>query len=66
MLGLADVYVVLSYYILVLSALGCVIYGTVFWNRGRDISETEILKEKSWMKEKLALDREVSGEENEG
>jgi hypothetical protein len=65
MLGFSGFSITLIYYLLVLSALVCIIYGAVNWNKGSDISEEEAQKKQTWMKEKLALDREVAGEGDE-
>ena len=63
MFGIPDISVSLAYLVLLLSAAGCVVYGVVFWNRGKDPSEREILQEQTWMNEERRLESEISGEE---
>lgn len=65
MFGIPDFTVALAYLTLILSALGCVAYGLFFWNRGDEASSEELKQEQSWMKEKLEIDTEISGEELE-
>ncbi|MFA5675608.1 MAG: symporter small accessory protein [Christensenellales bacterium] len=45
MLGMGDFPTFLVYALCVLSALACVIYGVVNWNKGADLSKPEVEKE---------------------
>lgn len=46
MLGMGDFTIFAAYALCVLSAVVCVVYGIVFWNRGVDKDEPEV--EKQW------------------
>ena len=46
MLGMGDFAIFAVYGLCILSAVVCVVYGFIFWNRGGDKEEPEI--EKQW------------------
>lgn len=46
MLGMGDFAIFAAYALCVLSAIVCVVYGIIFWNRGMDKEEPEV--EKQW------------------
>lgn len=47
MLGIPDFWIWSAYILCILSAIGCVVYGLVNWNKGGDNEQKQILKEKS-------------------
>lgn len=55
MLGLGDVSIFLAYILCIASALACVIYGIINWNKGAEKDE-EVQKDVQWEKE----DQEIS------
>lgn len=56
MLGIDDSYVLLAYLLCLLSALLCVIYGLVAWNRGEEaISEEDV----RWAEEEKEVEEEL-------
>lgn len=46
MLGMGDFAIFAAYGLCILSALICLVYGVIFWNRGADKEEPEV--EKQW------------------
>ena len=48
MLGLGDFWVSLIFVLTILSAVLCVVYGAMNWNKGGQLSETEANEEKKW------------------
>jgi hypothetical protein len=48
MLGLEDFWIVSAYVLCVASALGCLVYGIICWNKGGEIAEID---NGSWEKE---------------
>jgi hypothetical protein len=50
MLGLGDLSIFIVYCLCILSALACVIYGIIYWNKGADIDE-DLEKNKKWEEE---------------
>ena len=47
MLGLEGIAVPLGFILTILSALLCVVYGLLNWNKGY-VTEEELMKEKTW------------------
>lgn len=56
MLGIEDKYVAVVYLLCVASALLCVVYGLVNWNRGADKTKTEDV---SWAQEEKKIEDEL-------
>lgn len=50
MLGLSDPWIVSTYVLCILSALLCVIYGFLNWNKGADEERAQIIEEAAWEK----------------
>jgi hypothetical protein len=48
MLGLEDNSIFLAYILSIVSALGCLVYGIVNWNKEGDNEKQEIKEEKKW------------------
>jgi len=48
MLGLEDPWIILAYVLCILSALACVVYGVVNWNKGAENERIEISEEIRW------------------
>ena len=63
MIGIPDPSVLLAYLLVPGCTLLCVVYGIVNWNKEGEITEEEIIEEKTWLKEELEIDRDVSGED---
>jgi hypothetical protein len=59
MLGFSSVNIFLAYTLTILSAVACVVYGILNWNKGGDPDEKELNQEKQWMKEEQELDKEL-------
>ncbi len=55
MLGLTNFSVFLSYILVFLLALTCILYGIINWNKEGELSEEEILEEQTWLREELEL-----------
>ena len=56
MLGLGDTNVFLAYILTVLSAVLCVVYGIVNWNKGAGPTREEIKEEKEWAEEEKQIE----------
>ena len=61
MLGLGDFSVFAAYVLCVLSAVLCVVYGVVNWNKGGDVSAEVAAEEARWDIEEKKIDEELSG-----
>lgn len=61
MLGLGDFSVFAAYILCILSAVLCVVYGIVNWNKGRDIGPEMAAEEARWDAEEKKIDDELSG-----
>lgn len=48
MLGIKDPLIYLAYILSILSALLCVVYGILNWNKGAEKEEEEIAEEQTW------------------
>jgi hypothetical protein len=48
MFGLHDFWIVSAYVLCILSAVLCVVYGIVNWNKGADTESSEMAGEKQW------------------
>lgn len=63
MLGLGDFSVFAAYILCILSAVLCVIYGVVNWNRGdEEISTEKAAEEARWDAEEKKIEDELSGQ----
>ena len=50
MLGIKDPWILTAYLLCFLSALACIIYGIINWNKGAENEEKEISEEENWEK----------------
>ncbi len=55
MLGMGDFSIFLAYVLCIASALACVVYGIVKWNKGAE-TESELKKDVNWEEE----DKEIT------
>lgn len=55
MLGFADIIVFLGYILTPLSALLCVLYGIINWNKGIEEKDGDYREEIRWEKEEIEL-----------
>ncbi len=56
MLGIEDFYVLLAYLLCLLSALLCVIYGLINWNRGEEAVAEEDIR---WAEKEKKVEEEL-------
>ncbi len=56
MLGLGDFWIVSAYLLCIASALACVVYGLINWNKGGDNESREVEEEKKWEKEEIEIE----------
>ena len=56
MLGIESTSIGLAYILSILSAIGCVIYGICFWNKG---AEEINIDDKKWVKEEKELEKDM-------
>lgn len=61
MLGLGDFSVFAAYILCILSALLCVVYGVINWNKGGEVSSEVAAEEVRWDAEEKKIDDELSG-----
>jgi len=47
-LGIPDFWIWSAYLLCILSALLCIVYGIVNWNKGANVDESQIKEEKTW------------------
>jgi hypothetical protein len=59
MLGIKDPLIYLAYILSVGSALLCVIYGIVNWNKGAEKEEEEIAEEQTWTKKEQEINKSL-------
>ncbi len=50
MLGIKDPVIYLAYILTMLSAVACVIYGIINWNKGTETETNDIAEEQAWEK----------------
>ncbi len=60
MLGFNSLSIFLAYFLTILAAVTCIVYGIKNWNTGGDPDEAELNQEKEWIKEEEELDKEMS------
>jgi len=63
MLGLADSGVAAAYLLMIGSTLLCVVYGIAKWNKEGHITREEVEEERAWTSEEIAIDKEMTGED---
>ncbi len=56
MLGLGDFWVSLIFLLTILSAILCVVYGIMYWNKDGEPSSAEIEEENKWDKEEKEIE----------
>ena len=62
MLGLGDLSVFAAYILCILSAVLCIVYGVVNWNRGgEDVGPEAAAEEARWDAEEKKIEEELSG-----
>jgi hypothetical protein len=59
MLGLQGFWVPLGYILTILSAILCVVYGIVMWNKEGAIDKKEMAEEKKWQKDEVELETKL-------
>ena len=59
MLGMGDFGIFSAYILCILSAIACVVYGIVNWNKGDDATEKEIKKEIDWEKKEQEINENL-------
>ena len=47
-LGIPDFWIWSAFLLCIASAVGCVVYGIINWNRGNDNEDTQIEKKEQW------------------
>lgn len=62
MMGFDDGSVFWAWFLMILSSLGCVVYGILNWNKGEDVSELEAREEAKWDAEEKHIEKELTGE----
>lgn len=55
MFGIHDIWIILAYVLCILSAILCVVYGIVNWNKGPTLSQMNLPKNRIGVKTNLKL-----------
>lgn len=55
MLGIQDIWVFLGYMLSILSALACVVYGIINWNKGAEKEKEQVKEELDWEEEEREI-----------
>ncbi len=63
MLGIPDPWVLTAYLLVPAGALLCIAYGASKWNKEGTVTEEELQEERTWLKEEIEIDEELTGEE---
>ena len=63
MLGFADPAIAVIYLLMFGSAVLCIVYGFVKWNKEGEVSPEEFEEEKTWASEELKIDKKITGED---
>jgi hypothetical protein len=58
-LGLDDFGIISAYLLCFFSALACVVYGLLHWNKGAEEETSQIIEEVLWEKEQIKIDEEM-------
>jgi len=56
MLGIKDPWILTAYLLCFLSALACVIYGCLNWNKGNENEQEEFSEGAKWEKDELQIE----------
>ncbi len=59
MIGIEDPWILLAYGLSVLSAIACIVYGIKNWNKGADISSSEVIEEVNWEKDETEIEENL-------
>lgn len=59
MLGFTDPWIFLVYLLCIASAVLCVVYGALNWNKGGDTEGDEIQEEAQWEKGEEQMEKEI-------
>jgi hypothetical protein len=59
MLGINDPWILLVYLLCILSAVACVVYGLVNWNKGAENEPAEMKEEIKWEKEETQIEENL-------
>ena len=60
MLGMSDISISLAYILCIASALLCVVYGIIMWNKGGgDAEEIEMAEEAKWQEKENLIDEKL-------
>lgn len=59
MLGIKDPWIIAAYLLSVGSAILCVVYGLLNWNKGNENEASEISEEANWEKEERIIDESL-------
>jgi hypothetical protein len=59
MLGISDPWILLVYLLCCLSAVACVVYGLVNWNKGAENEPSEMKEEIKWEQEETQIEESL-------
>lgn len=59
MLGINDPWILLVYLLCFLSAVACVVYGLVNWNKGAENESAEMKEETKWEQEETQIEENL-------
>lgn len=56
MLGIKDPWIISAYLLTILSAVACVVYGVINWNKGAENEALEMSEEANWEQDEQKID----------
>lgn len=59
MLGIPDVGIFLAFSLSVLSAVACVVYGVINWNKGAENEAEEVAEELKWQEKEADIEEKL-------
>jgi len=59
MFGINDPWIFLVYLLTILSTIGCVVYGIINWNKGKEHEKEEITEELKWQEEEEEINENL-------
>lgn len=59
MLGINDPWILIAYLLCFLSAIACILYGVINWNKGAEKESDEFIEESVWEKKESEIEESL-------
>lgn len=59
MFGIEDIIILMAYVLSILSAVFCVVYGILNWNKGQELEKNEIDEELKWQEKENQINENL-------